>query len=255
MYTLLFFLPIYFLIIKQHSRLQTALLLLPQTIPILPCAFVVLRLADRNVPPSQIVLLGWFLTSFGVGLLSALDGEKSVLCDVLFNLLCGLGIGVLLPSLTLSANASIAAGKTLQAQTLLISLRYLGNALGLVVIGIVFQLVLKYNLLSTKFAGRAADMTKHATALVYSVRKMDDAKDIAVIINAVQATLKNIWIALAIACVSTFFFSCAMVLLTQRNQQRKKSCFSAAEAETLSQVSQPVHQSQQRESKAALGDI
>jgi hypothetical protein len=224
MYTLLFFLPIYFVIIKQHSRLHTALLLLPQTLPILPCAFLVLSFAERNVPPNQVVLLGWFFTSFGVGLLSALDEENSVLCDVLVNTLCGLGIGVLLPSLTLSAKASIAQDKTL---------RYLGNALGLVVIGIVFQLVLKYNLLSTKFAGRAADMTKHATGLVYSVRKMKDAKDIAILINAVQATLKTIWIALAIACLSTFFLSFAMVLLARRNRQREQSCCSEVAAETL----------------------
>jgi hypothetical protein len=233
MYTLLFFLPIYFVIIKQHSPLHTALLLLPQTLPILPCAFLVLSFAERNVPPSQVVLLGWFFTSFGVGLLSALDEENSVLCDVSVNTLCGLGIGVLLPSLTLSAKASIAQDKTLQAQTLLISLRYLGKALGLVVIGIVFQLVLKYNLLSTKFAGRAADMTKHATGLVYSVRKMKDAKDIAILINAVQATLKTIWIALAIACLSTFFLNCATVLLARRNRQREQSCCSEVAAETF----------------------
>src|SRR3954468_23035725 len=78
MYALLFFLPIYFLVIKQHSRLQTALLLLPQTILILPFTFMVLALADWNVPPGQIVLLGWFFTLCGVGLLSALDVDKSI---------------------------------------------------------------------------------------------------------------------------------------------------------------------------------
>jgi hypothetical protein len=223
MYALLFFLPVYFLVIKQHSRLQTALLLLPQTIPILPCAFLVLALADRHVPPGQIVLLGWFFTSCGLGLLSTLDAKKSVLCDVLVNILSGLGIGILLPSLNLSARGSIEDAKALQAQTLLVCLRYLGNALGLVLIGIAFQLVLKHNLLSTKFGNRTADMTKHATALVYSVRKMNDAEDVEVIIRAIQKTLEKIWVALAIACLSIFLFSCVMAVITRRGRPRSSA--------------------------------
>jgi hypothetical protein len=39
--------------------------------------------------------------------------------------------------------------KSLQAQALLLCLRYLGDVLGLVLIGIAFQLVLKHNLLLT----------------------------------------------------------------------------------------------------------
>jgi hypothetical protein len=230
MYALLFFLPIYFLVVKQHTRLQTALFLLPQTIPILPCAFMVLTLADRHVPPGHIVLLGWFFTSCGVGLLSTLDAKKSALCDVLVNILSGLGIGTLLPSLTLSARDSIADAKVLQAQTLLISLRYLGNALGLVVVGIAFQLVLKHNLRLTKFGSRAADMTKHATALVYSVRRLNDAEDVEILVRAVRKTLEAIWIALAVACLSVLFFSCAMAVVARRSRRRS----SAVAAETHS---------------------
>jgi hypothetical protein len=232
MYTLLFFLPVYFLVIKQHSRLQTAVFLLPQTTPILPCAILVLKLADKHVPPGQIVLLGWFFTACGLGLLSTLDAQKSVLCDVLVNILSGLGIGILLPSLTLSARGSIADTKVLQAQALLICFRYLGNALGVVLIGIAFQLALKHNLLLTKFSNRAADMTKHATALVYSVRKMNDAEDVEVIIRAIQATLERIWVALAIASLSVFSFSFVMAVITRRVRPRS----GAVVVETHSEV-------------------
>lgn len=106
MYALLFLFPIYLLVIKRQSRLQTALLLLPQTLPILPCAIMVVAIAGRYVSPGSLVLLGWAITSTGVGLLYVLDASKSLFYNVILCRLPGFGIGILLPSLTLTARCS-----------------------------------------------------------------------------------------------------------------------------------------------------
>lgn len=219
MFALLFFLPVYFQVIKQYSPLQTALMLLPQTALILPCSFIVVALYHHSIPPSHLMLTGWFCTSCGVALLSMLDVNKSVSFDVLLNLLSGLGIGILLTALPISAKDGRVGIIALQAQTIFVSLRYLGSALGLVVTGIVFQHLLRRNLSSTKFESEAVEMTKHATTFVYSVRKMANSDDVDILIREIQIALRTTWITLAIMCLLVFVFSCVMASIASSRRQ------------------------------------
>lgn len=76
MYALLFFLPIYYRVIKTRSPMATALLLLPQTAMMIPCAGLVLALANVfRVPYQWIMLAGWACTTCGIGLLALLDAS------------------------------------------------------------------------------------------------------------------------------------------------------------------------------------
>jgi hypothetical protein len=205
-YTLLFFLPIYYLVIKQHSRIHTAILLLPQTASILPCALLVEVLTKHHVTARRILLLGWICISCGLGLLTLLDVKKSVSSDVLLNLLAGTGISIILPALH-TAGKDIATGDGgVQSQTFLISLRYLGSTLGLVAVGDVFRYVLRHNLEPTKFSHMASNMTQRATMMVYSIQDLSDPTDVEILIRATQNSLRTTWLILAIVCL-------AMVLL------------------------------------------
>jgi hypothetical protein len=223
MYALLFLLPIYLLVIKRRSRLQTAILLLPQTLPILPCTVMVVAIAGKYGSPEMLVLLGWIMTSIGVGLLTALNAEKSVFYDVILCLLSGLGVGILLPSLTLTARRSTADTRTLQAQTMCIAFRYLGSTTGLVLVGIAFRLVFEHQLSFTRFTNEAPDMAKHATALALSVPTMRDHDDAEILTTVIQDTIRILWVAVTVIGSSVLIITGIIIFLVWVKDRGRRS--------------------------------
>lgn len=200
------------------------MLLLPQTLPIFPCATMVVAIARLDVSPSHLVLLGWIVTSSGVGLLAMLGVSTSVFYNVVLSLLPGLGIGILLPSLTLAAKCSSSDARVLQAQTLCIAFRYLGNAMGLVLVGIAFQLVLQHQLSFTKFSSEASHMTKHATTLALSVPTMSNAEEAEILTATIQRTLQTIWIAVTVTCSSVLLATSIIVMIMKIRQWPSAEC-------------------------------
>jgi hypothetical protein len=235
MYTLLFFLPMYYLIIKRHSRVQTAVMLLPQTASILPCALLVEVLIKRRVTARRVVLLGWVCTSCGIGLLTLLNAENSVSSDVLLNLLSGIGISIILPALHTAGKDITTSGGGVQSQTFLISLRYLGSTLGLVAVGDFFRYVLRRNLQPTKFGHMAVNMTLRATTIVYSIHSLSDPMDVEIFIRVTQSSLRTTWLILAITCLAMVLVCMVMAMVASNSSQNRLG------EDTRAQQSSTVH--------------
>ncbi|KAJ6276549.1 hypothetical protein J3E71DRAFT_187054 [Bipolaris maydis] len=255
MYALLFFLPIYYRIVKERSAIATAVFLLPQTLMMAPCAGVVLVLVRLlRLHCSCTVLLGWFCTAIGMGLLALLGAERSAASDVSLNLLSGFGIGVLLSALAYSAqedkketnlreadkkDASVReenkeGTKVQEATMLFIFMRYLGSASGLVIVGLVFQRLLRSNLGSTKFSGEADNMTKYATTLMYSIQEMPNLEDKKILINVTEKTLRTVWLSLSLSSVAMFLLSCG-TFVARREEQEPKAQVHEPSIDSLSQ--------------------
>ncbi|KAF9728583.1 hypothetical protein PMIN06_009459 [Paraphaeosphaeria minitans] len=223
MYALLFFLPIYYRVIKERSEIATGLFLLPQTLMMAPCAGIVLVLVEvLGMSYRWTLVLGCLCTTCGIGLLALLGVDKTAAADVLLNLLSGFGIGILLPALALSAKDSPQSADALEALMFLVFMRYLGSASGLVIVGLVFQRVLRNNLLSTKFNSVAVEMTKYATTLMYSIREMPSSQDKQLLVQATQNTLRTIWLVLSAVSLAVLLLSCVMVLVTMRQKRQPK---------------------------------
>lgn len=223
MYALLFFLPIYYRVVKERSAMATGVMLLPQTLIMVPCAGFVLVLVQLfRLHHSWTVLLGWFCTAVGMGLLALLGAEKSVASDISLNLLCGFGIGVLLPALAFSAQAGNEGIDVREAPQVFVFMRYLGSASGLVTVGLVFQRVLRSNLSSTKFRSEADSMTKYATTLMYSIRDMSNPEDKQIMIHVTEMTLRTIWLALSLVSLAVFLLSCITFVLTRDGQRQEE---------------------------------
>ncbi|KAF5852444.1 hypothetical protein GGP41_007840 [Bipolaris sorokiniana] len=240
MYALLLFLPIYYRAIKGKSAIATAIFLLPQTLMMAPCAGVVLVLVRLlRLHYSYTILLGWFCTAIGMGLLALLGAETSAVSDVLLNLLSGFGIGILLPALAYSAQEGkaqedemqkdkIQEDKVREATMVFIFMRYLGSALGLVVIGLIFQRVLRSNLGSTKFKSEADNMSKYATTLMYSIREISNLEDKRILIQVTEKSLRTVWLSLSLLSIAMFLLSCGTFVAGReeqrwRGQMRKSS--------------------------------
>ena len=219
MYALLFFLPIYYRVVKERSAITTAIFLLPQTLMMAPCAGVVLILVRwLGLHHSCTVLLGWFCTAIGMGLLALLGVEKSAASDVSLNLLSGFGIGVLLPALAYSAQEST---RMVKPTMVFVFARYLGSASGLVIVGLVFQRVLRSNLGSTKFSSEADNMTRYATTLMYSIQQMSSPEDKRILTHVTEKSLRTIWLALSLVSLAMFLLSCGSFVAGREEQERE----------------------------------
>ncbi|KAJ4329584.1 hypothetical protein N0V95_010184 [Ascochyta clinopodiicola] len=200
-----------------------------------PCAGVVLvfvmvfRLSYR-----WMILLGWSCTTCGVGLLALLGAHRTVASDILLNLPSGFGIGVLLPALALSAKDSTDSADALEAPTVLVFMRYLGSASGLVAVGLAFQRVLRDNLGSTKFKSEADEMTKYATTLMHSIREMPSSQDKQLLVGATEATLRTIWLALSVGSFAVLVLSCTMVVVGMRPEPEPEPPSQAPESHAAS---------------------
>ncbi|KNG52824.1 MFS multidrug transporter [Stemphylium lycopersici] len=231
-YALLFFLPIYYRVVKERSAIVTGVFLLSQTLMMVPCAGVAVVLMRLHY--SCTVLLGWFCTTVGIGLLALLGAERSAASDVSLNLLSGIGIGILLPALARSAlegNGDVREPLNNQARKedvresnqvpmVFIFMRYLGSASGLVIVGLVFQRVLRSKLGSTKFRSEADNMTKYATTLMYSIREMPSPEDKQILIHVTETALRTIWLALSLVSLAMFLLSCVMFVVGREKQGR-----------------------------------
>lgn len=225
MYALLFFLPIYYRVIKEHSPITTALLLLSQTLMIAPCGVLVFVLVERfKLSPHWVIFCGWLCTSCGIGLLTMLGAEKAVSSDILLNLLSGFGLGVLLPALAIGAKDNADGANKHQAPILLVYMRYLGSASGLVATGIAFQRLLRQNLASTEFQSKAAELTKHATTLMYSIHDMPDSQGKRVLVQATEDALCTIWIALSVLSAAVCLLSLTSTLMATSRATAGTDC-------------------------------
>jgi hypothetical protein len=222
MYSLLFFLPIYYRVIKERSPTATGVFLLSQTLAMALCAGFVLVLVQRlGVSCRWAVLLGWFCTAVGMGLLALLGSQTEVVSDVLLNLPSGFGIGILMQALVLSSQASRDPTEKLEALIVLIFMRYLGSASGLVTVGLLFQHILRGKLNATKFESEAEEMTKYATTLMYSIRRMSSPADKLILVQATEATLRTIWLILAAVSLAALLLSCAAFISHRESQVLK----------------------------------
>ncbi|KAJ6192119.1 major facilitator superfamily domain-containing protein [Bipolaris maydis] len=218
MYVLLFFLPIYYRVVKERSAITTAIFLLPQTLMMAPCAGVVLVLVRwLRLHHSSTLLLGWFCTAIGMGLLALLGAEKSAASDVSLNLLSGFGIGLLLPALAYSAQEST---RVENATRVFIFTRYLGSASGLVIAGLVFQRVLRSNLGSTKFSSEADNMTRYATKFMYSIQQMSSPEDKQILTHVTETSLRTLWLALSLLSLAMFLLSFGSFVVGREPQGR-----------------------------------
>jgi hypothetical protein len=146
--------------------------------------------------------------------MTLLDASRSVSLDVLLNLLSGLGVSILLSALHIKAADITRGGGGVRSQTLLISLRYLGSTLGLVVVGDIFRHALQQNLARTKFSSMASNMTQRTTALLYSIHDLPNPMDVEILLGATESSLRSTWLILAFTCLAMLLVSLLAATVT-----------------------------------------
>ncbi|OJJ95793.1 hypothetical protein ASPACDRAFT_81835 [Aspergillus aculeatus ATCC 16872] len=143
----LYFLPLYYEAVKCFQPILSGIALFPETFTVAPSGVIVGLLISRTGQYYWAVCVGWCLSTLGLGLLCLLDVHTGTVAWVFLNLVPGVGIGMLLPSVALAVQASATPETLAIAVATSTSFRGFGQSIGVAIGGVIFQNRMKSNLL------------------------------------------------------------------------------------------------------------
>jgi hypothetical protein len=194
----LYFLPLYYEAVKGYKPILTGIALFPETFTVAPSGVIVGLLINRTGRYYWAVCIGWCLSTIGVGLLCLLDSQTGTVTWIFLNLVPGIGIGMVLPSVALAVQASATAENLAITVATSTSFRGFGQSIGVAIGGVIFQNRMKSNLLhypalqslADKYSGDAASAVEIIRGMHGQVK--EDLK------QAYADSLKIVW---AFCCV------------------------------------------------------
>lgn len=109
LWTLIYYLPIYYETVKGMTPTQAGIAVFPETFTVAPASLIMGIIVSRTGHYRWGVWGGWLLTTLGMGLLCLLDVNTSTSCWVILNLVGGLGMGSLFSAMAFAIQASACA--------------------------------------------------------------------------------------------------------------------------------------------------
>ncbi|KAI4171435.1 MAG: hypothetical protein LQ343_004291 [Gyalolechia ehrenbergii] len=195
LWSLLYYLPLYYEAVKGFSPIISGVALFPQTFTVAPSTMVVGILITVTGRYRWAIWSGWVLTVLGTGLLYLLDVDTSVVEWIFLNLVGGLGMGMLFPSMAFAIQASQKNKDLAFAVAMFSFFRAFGQALGVAVGGTVFQNQMKTKLLAyPALASKAYEYSRDASSLVQIIKAMRDDVVKENLQHAYADSLKVVWL-------------------------------------------------------------
>ena len=155
--------------------------------------------------------MGWFLTTLGLGLLYLLDVDTPIVEWVFLNLVSGLGMGMLFPSMGFSIQASTANEDMAFAVAMYSFCRALGQTFGVAIGGTIFQNEMKKKLLAYPLlAAQAGEYAKDASSLVQVIKGMEAGLKRTQLIQGYADSLKVVWLVMCGLAFMAFASSVAI---------------------------------------------
>ena len=192
----LYYLPLYYEAVKGYTPIVTGVALFPETFTVAPAAGITGVIITKTGRYRWAIWAGWVLTIIGTGILYLLDVDTSITAWIFINLVSGLGLGLLFPSMAFSIQASTSNKDLAFAVALYSFFRAFGQALGVAIGGTVFQNTMKLKLMAyPQLAGQATEYSKDAAALVQIIKTMEDGLMKTDIIRGYMDSLKVVFIA------------------------------------------------------------
>ncbi|KAH8906036.1 MFS general substrate transporter [Coniochaeta sp. PMI_546] len=197
LWSLVYFLTLYYQGAKLYSPVTSALAVLPETLTVAPAGMAVGIIAAKTGHYRWSVWAGWVLTTAGAGLLWLLQPQTTVAQWVFINLPIGVGTGMLFPAMALSIQAACEPSFNGHASAFYSFLRGVGQSIGVAISGVIFQNVFKRKLLELPaFVALADEYSRDATLVVGVIKAMPEGADKSDLIQAYADSLRIIWISL-----------------------------------------------------------
>ncbi|KAL8846330.1 MAG: hypothetical protein Q9221_008570 [Calogaya cf. arnoldii] len=194
LWSILYYMPLYYEAVKGFSPIISGVALFPETFTVAPASIVVGILITVTGRYRWAIWAGWVLTVLGTGLLYLLDVDTSTASWIFINLVGGLGMGMLFPSMAFAIQASQTNEDLAFAIAMFSFFRAFGQAIGVAVGGTVFQNQMKSKLLSyPALASKAEEYSKDASGLVQIIKSMQDDVVKRNLQHAYADSLKVVW--------------------------------------------------------------
>lgn len=197
LWSLLYFLTLYYQGVKFYSPITSSVAVLPETLTVAPAGMAVGIIAGITGHYRWSLWIGWVLTTLGGGLLLLLKPDTSVAAWIWLNVPIGMGTGMLFPAMALSIQAACEPALNGQAAAFYSFLRTFGQSVGVAISGVIFQNVFKRKLQDLPaFAGLADQYSQEATLVVEIIKQMPKGADKDDLVTAYNESLRTIWISL-----------------------------------------------------------
>lgn len=195
---IVYYMPLYFQAVKEYTPVITGVCLFPQTFTVAPAGAFAGALITKTGRYRWSTWSGWALATVGLGLLCILRPGTSIPGWIFLNLVSGIGLGFLFPSVATAIQAATSPENVPMALALFSFFRSLGQAVGVAIGGVVFQNRMVANL--RQYPHLAANATAYgadAAGLVDIIKAMPEGQDKHDIKVAFVDSLRIVW---AVCC-------------------------------------------------------
>ena len=195
--TALYYLPLYYEVVKGLTPIMSGVTLFPETFTIAPCAFLTGAAIARFNSYRWAIWSGWAITTLGVGILYLMDVNTTTVQWVFMNLVLGIGSGFNYVALGVMLQAATAEEDMTSAVSLFTVFRPLGQALGVAIGGVIFQNQMKTKLDAIpSLAAMSDEYASNGAALAQIIKAMPPSPNKTLLVQAYADSLKIIWIVL-----------------------------------------------------------
>ncbi|KAJ5238343.1 hypothetical protein N7468_002962 [Penicillium chermesinum] len=195
----LYYMPLYFEAVKEYNPVITGVALFPATFTVAPSAMIVGAAISRTGRYRWAIWSGWVVSTIGLGLVCLIKVNTSIHGWILLNIVPGLGLGILFPSLGYAVQAAAVPKNVPIAVAMFSFFRALGQAIGVAIGGVIFQNRMRANLLKySSLAARASEYSQDAAGLVQVIQTMTDSGEKSDLKTAYTDSLRTVW---AVNCV------------------------------------------------------
>ena len=194
LWCILYYLPLYYEVVKGETPILAGISLFPETFTVAPAAVVTGAVITKLGRYRWAIWSGWVLTTFGSGLLCYLKVDTSTVSWIFLNLVSGLGMGILFPSMAFSIQAASSNANVAFAVAMYSFFRAFGQAIGVAIGGTIFQNEMKKKLLTHPLlAPQASEYAADASSLVQVVKAMEPGEARTELIQSYNDALQIVW--------------------------------------------------------------
>lgn len=199
LWSLLYFLPLYYEAVKGYSPIITGVALLPESGLVAPVSVLAAVICTITGRYRWALLMGWAVVTLGSGVLLLLEPDSSLPQWIFLNFPVSVGTGILFPAMGLGIQAACRPADSGHAAAFFSFLRVFGQAIGVAISGVAFQNQLYKTLASLpEFAGLATQYSQDATLLVQVIQAMQDGPSKQSLVQAYSDSLHVIWLLMTI---------------------------------------------------------
>jgi hypothetical protein len=210
LWSLLYYLPLYYEAVQGFTPIIAGVALLPETSFVAPMSVVVGITCALTGRYRWALWGGWFFATLGSGLLYLLNPGPSNAAFIFINVPVSIGTGMLFPAMGIAIQASGRPQDAGHMAAFYSFIRTFGQSLGVAIGGVIFQNQIKQKMLSYPLLAPMADVySKDATSLVGIIKAMEAGAEKTQIIQVYADSLKTIWIVMCalsgVALVASLF--------------------------------------------------